>query len=340
MVASAPYHFRFKAPRPGSFMLSVIVPCFNEEEVIEATYSRLRQEVQRCTPNYELVFVDDGSRDRTFEILARLLKDDNNLQCIRLSRNFGHQIAVTAGLNACVGDAVVIIDADLQDPPEVIAEMVSKWRAGYDVVYGQRWARQGESRFKLWTARAFYRVMNALSEVPIPSEVGDFRLIDRRVVDALGMMPERHRLLRGMTSWAGFDQTSVGYVRAPRQAGTSKYPLGKMLKLALDGIVSFSIKPLRLVTYVGLCMFGLSMFGIGYALIMRLVSEIWVPGWTLLFIGNLLFGGIQFMVLGILGEYIGRIYSEAKGRPLYLIAAHEGQRRREPSGSALRSAAE
>jgi dolichol-phosphate mannosyltransferase len=308
------------AGKPSAFHLSIIVPCYNEQEVVRATYQRLTKVARQLGCAYELLFVDDGSRDATPALLDAICRDDRNARRLRLSRNFGHQVAVTAGLDHARGDAVVIIDADLQDPPEVIGEMVARWREGYDVVYGQRIERRGESRFKLSTAHLFYRLINALSEVPIPNDTGDFRLIDRRVVDALRKMPERHRLLRGMTSWVGFNQTSVGYVRAPRHAGRSKYPLKRMLLLALDGIVSFSITPLRLVTFIGAAMFGLSLLGIVYALGMRLVTDIWVPGWTLLFIGNLLFGGIQFIVLGILGEYIGRIYNEAKQRPLYFLA--------------------
>jgi polyisoprenyl-phosphate glycosyltransferase len=311
-------------PRRDVFGLSIVVPCFDEQEVIGAAYASLREVAQSITDNYELIFIDDGSRDDTFAILREICRGNHHIRCLKLSRNFGHQIAVTAGLDAAAGDAVVIIDADLQDPPKVIIDMVEKWRAGFDVVYGQREARQGESRFKLCTAHLFYRVVNALSEVPIPRDTGDFRLIDRCVVDAIRMMPERHRLLRGMTSWIGFNQTSVRYVRAPRLAGTSKYPLRKMINLALDGIVSFSVKPLRLVAYLGATMFCLSLLGILYALMMRLLTEVWVPGWTLLFIGSLFFSGVQFIVLGILGEYLGRVYSEVKGRPLYLVAAREG----------------
>src|SRR5713101_7033434 len=285
LLASRPAH-RFDARQRRDFPLSIVVPCFNEQEVVRITYTKLRDTVELITPNYELIFVDDGSRDQTFELLCELCHKDHHVQCLRLSRNFGHQIAVTAGLEACRGDAAVIIDADLQDPPAVIIEMVERWRAGYDVVYGQRRTREGESWFKLWTARLFYRVINALSEIPIPQDTGDFRLIDRRVIDALRMMPERHRLLRGMMSWVGFAQTSLQYVRAPRFAGTTKYPLSKMLKLALDGILPFSIKPLRLVSYIGCSMFCLSMLGIAYALIVRILTEHWVAGWTLLFIGN------------------------------------------------------
>jgi dolichol-phosphate mannosyltransferase len=315
---------QFHGRRDRDFTLSIIVPCYNEEEVIRTTFMKLREVALLVTPHFELIFVDDGSKDATFEILREICEGDEHAQCVRLSRNFGHQVAVTAGLEESRGDAAVIIDADLQDPPAVILEMVEKWREGYDVVYGQRQTREGESLFKLGTAFLFYRLINVLSEISIPADTGDFRLIDRRVIDALRMMPERHRLLRGMMSWVGYNQMGVPYVRAPRFAGTSKYPLSKMLGLALDGILSFSIKPLRFVTYIGCGMFCLSVFGIGYALIIRLLTDHWVPGWTLLFIGNLLFSGVEFIILGILGEYVGRIYSEAKARPLYLVASRVG----------------
>jgi dolichol-phosphate mannosyltransferase len=239
---------------------------------------------------------------------------------IKLSRNFGHQIAVTAGLEYADGDAVVLIDADLQDPPEVIPEMVAKWREGFEVVYGVRTSREGESPFKLWTARMFYRVINKLSEVPLPLDTGDFRLIDRKVVLALRRMRERYRLLRGMTSWVGFRQIALPYRRHRRFAGESKYPLRKMIALALDGILSFSVVPLRIVTALGLIMSVFSAIGIAYALIGRLFGDDWVPGWTMMFITVLFFGGIQFIFLGIIGEYVGRIYGEVKQRPLFLVS--------------------
>ena len=305
-------------------ILSVIVPCFNEEEVIEHTNERLAKALGAITPDFEIIYVDDGSRDRTAELLHRIQASSPQVKVIRLSRNFGHQIAVTAGVEYARGQAVVLIDADLQDPPEVIADMVAKWREGYHVVYGQRIDRPGETRFKLWTAKAFYRLINRLSEVPIPLDTGDFRLMDRTVVDALGRMREKHRLLRAMTSWVGFKQVAVPYKRAERFAGTSKYPLRKMLVLAADGIVSFSAVPLKIVTTVGLAFSALSVLGILYAIVQRLFTDIWVPGWTLIFITVLLIGGLQFIFLGVMGEYIGRIYSEAKNRPLFLVMEELG----------------
>lgn len=313
-----------RTPVPTNPNISVIVPCFNEAAVIEVTHGRLSSALRAISPSYEIIYVDDGSRDATAELLSGIQRSDRNVRFIRLSRNFGHQIAVTAGIEYAQGDAVVLIDADLQDPPEVIADLVTKWEEGYHVVYAQRAVRQGESHFKLWTARAFYRLINQLSEVPIPLDTGDFRLMDRSVVDALKRMPERHRMLRAMTSWVGFRQASVPYVRAERFAGESKYPLKKMIAFALDGIVSFSAIPLKVVTFFGFAFSALSMLGIFYALILRLLTDTWVPGWTLIFISTMLIGGLQFIFLGVIGEYVGRIYSEAKGRPLFLVMQELG----------------
>ena len=305
-------------------LLSVIVPCFNEAAVIEHAHARLEAALRAITPDFEIIYVDDGSRDSTAELLQAIQQAHREVRVLRLSRNFGHQIAVSAGLDYATGDAVVLIDADLQDPPEVIAAMVAKWREGFHVVYGQRSERAGESRFKLWTAHAFYRLINRLSEVPIPLDTGDFRLMDRAVVDALRRMREKHRMLRAMTSWVGFKQVAVPYERAERFAGESKYPLRKMLAFALDGIISFSAIPLRVVTMVGLAFSGLSVLGILYALAMRLWTSNWVAGWTLIFITLMMIGGLQFIFLGVMGEYIGRIYSEAKDRPLFLIMEELG----------------
>jgi len=305
-------------------VLSIVTPCFNEEEVIDHTHARLTNALSAITEDFEIIYVDDGSRDSTAERLREIQARDGRVKVIRLSRNFGHQIAVTAGMSYAAGEAVVLIDADLQDPPEVIGEMMAKWREGFQVVYGQRTERAGETRFKLWTAPAFYRLINRLSEVPIPLDTGDFRLMDRAVVDALGRMNERHRLLRAMTSWVGFRQAAVPYSRAERFAGASKYPLSKMLGLALDGIISFSTVPLKLVTIVGLSFSLLSVAGVIYALAARLLTDNWVPGWTLIFIALLLIGGLQLVFLGVIGEYVGRIYSEAKGRPLFLVLEELG----------------
>ena len=300
-------------------LLSVVVPCYNEEEVIPITHNRLIFVLEEITPQFELIYIDDGSQDETPNHLRQLQQHDQRVKVVFLSRNFGHQMAITAGLDHVSGDAVVLIDADLQDPPEVIKEMVNRWYEGYDVVYGVRTDRQGETPFKLWSAKAFYRMMNRLSDVPIPLDTGDFRLMDRRVVEALKIMPERDRFLRGMVSWVGFRQVAVSYQRSPRIAGVSKYPLFKMIRFAADGILSFSLVPLRIAIWVGLLTVALSFLGILYALFVRLFTLSWVPGWTISFIAILFIGGIQLIFLGVIGEYIGRIYREDKRRPLYLV---------------------
>ena len=270
------------------------------------------------SPDRSEHLVRDRLRGRRISWLNLLHSSDPNVTVVELSRNFGHQTAVTAGLDVAQGDVVVIIDADLQDPPELIRDMIAIWQQGYEVVYGVRGSREGESGFKLWTAKTFYRLINKMSDVPIPLDTGDFRLLDRKAVDAMKSLPERHRLLRGMCSWIGFRQYGLKYARAARFAGTTKYPLRKMLNLALDGIASFSTVPLRLLAVVGMISALLSILGVIYALSLRLFTHIWVPGWTLLFIGLLLIGGLQMISIGIVGEYVGRIYDEAKQRPLYL----------------------
>ncbi len=306
-------------------ILSIVIPCYNEEEVIAETINRL---LSVCDAgkgcNFELIFVDDGSRDRTRELLRTFAEKDSRIRVIGFARNFGHQIAVTAGIDAARGDAVVLIDADLQDPPEVIPDMISKWREGFDVVYGIRTERAGESRFKLATARTFYRVLNKLSDVPIPLDTGDFRLLSRAVADALRAMPERDRFLRGMVSWAGFRQTALPYKRSGRFAGKSKYPLRKMLHFAIDGILSFSTKPLQMSIGLGMIAATIALIGIIYAIALRLFTNIWVEGWTALMIAVLFLGGAQLLCVGILGEYIGRIYNEMKKRPMYVTDEYIG----------------
>ena len=301
-------------------MLSIIVPCYNEIEVIGETHRRLGQCLEGITPHWEIVYVDDGSRDGTVEALTKLARDEPRMLVVRLARNFGHQLAVSAGLDRVQGAAVIIIDADLQDPPEVIADMIALWEQGADVVLGKRRSRDGDSWFKRKTAASFYRFLDAISDVPIPLDVGDFRLLDRAVVDVLRTMPERHRLLRAMTSWVGFRQVELPYDRAARFAGTTKYPLKKMLRLSLDGILSFSTVPLQMIGFLGLTLASFAVLGILYALILRLFTSDWVPGFTLLFVAMLLIGGLQFISLSVIGAYIGRIYSEAKQRPLYVVA--------------------
>ena len=310
-------------------LLSVVVPCYNEEAVISETHRRLTATLDGLEGlqglDYEVVYVDDGSRDRTADLLRALHRGDpRHVRVVCFSRNFGHQIAVTAGVAHASGDAVVLIDADLQDPPEVIADMVARWRDGYQVAYGVRTDRPGETAFKRATAKGFYRLLNRLSDTPIPLDTGDFRLMDRAVVDALQSMPERDRFVRGMVSWVGFRQTEVPYRRAPRLAGESKYPLVKMLRFAIDGIASFSTAPLRLATWLGFSVSALSVLGIGYALAMRVFTSNWVTGWTALMICVLFMGGVQLISLGLIGEYLGRVYGEVKRRPLYLVQEQHG----------------
>ncbi|MHB1187317.1 glycosyltransferase family 2 protein [Thiobacillus sp.] len=306
-------------------LLSVVIPCFNEEEVIGETVKRLNAFCSELVNlDVELIFVDDGSHDRTPELLRSFAAEDSRIRLILFARNFGHQIAVTAGIDAASGDAVVLIDADLQDPPEVVHEMIAKWREGYDVVYGTRTERPGESAFKRATARGFYRLLNRLSDVPIPLDTGDFRLMSRSVVDTLNAMPERDRFVRGMVSWVGFKQIALPYKRAARFAGESKYPLRKMLRFATDGILSFSTKPLQVSVGLGMLCAALALAGILYALALRLFTNMWVEGWTALMIAVLFIGGVQLISVGILGEYVGRIYSEVKNRPLYIVQEYVG----------------
>ena len=306
-------------------LLSIVIPCFNEEEVISDSISILRKLCgafdDLCV---ELLFVDDGSSDRTAQILSAEAIKDPRIKVIVFSRNFGHQIAVSAGIDAASGDAVVLIDADMQDPPEVVIKMVDKWREGFDVVYGVRTERLGESFFKKQSASYFYRILNKLADVPIPLDTGDFRLMTKSVVESIRAMPERDRFIRGMVSWVGFRQTAINYTRSERLAGVTKYPLRKMIRFAIDGVLSFSIKPLQLSVGLGMFCALLSTLGILYALGLRIFTNIWVEGWTALMIAVLFIGGVQLICLGILGEYIGRIYIEAKGRPLYIVRTYIG----------------
>jgi dolichol-phosphate mannosyltransferase len=306
-------------------LLSIVVPCFNEADVLWETHGRLVHTLTQLRDlDFEIIYVDDGSRDATPDVLREIQALDARVRTLRFSRNFGHQTAVTAGLEHASGDAVVLIDADLQDPPDVIADMVARWREGYDVAYGVRIDRDGETRFKLATAKAFYRLLNRLSETEIPLDTGDFRLMDRAVVDVLRSMPERDRFVRGMVAWVGFRQIAVPYRRAARFAGESKYPFFKMVRFALDGLTSFSRAPLRLATWMGFLVSGVALAAITYALFLRLFTNNWVTGWTALFIAVLFIGGAQLLSLGVIGEYIGRIYGESKRRPLYLVEEAHG----------------
>jgi dolichol-phosphate mannosyltransferase len=296
-----------------------VVPCYNEEQVIDACHAQLTRVLSQSISDYQIVYVNDGSTDATFDLLCEKHRLDAHVKVVDLSRNFGHQIAVSAGLEHADGVAVAVMDADLQDPPEILVEMFRLWQQGYEVIFGVRKTRAGESWFKRKSADWFYRILNWFSDTEIPRDTGDFRLLDRKAVNALLRMKERDRLLRGLSSWIGFRRYALEYERAARQAGTSKYPLHKMIALALDGILSFSVVPLRIVSALGVATAGISVLGILYALILRLFTRIWVPGWTLLFIGMLFIGGLQMLSLGVVGEYIGRIYTEAKQRPLYLV---------------------
>src|ERR1700734_1916126 len=306
-------------------MISIVVPCLNEEEVLRETNRRLVAVLEQLPQKFEILYVDDGSTDRTPEILRELQALDERIRVVRFSRNFGHQLAITAGLEHASGDAVAIIDADLQDPPEVIADFVAKWMDGYDVVYGVRSERQGETAFKLWTAKWFYRFIGKLSDTEIPLDTGDFRLMDRRVVDALLAMPERDRYVRGMVSWIGFSQTAAPYRRGARVAGATKFSLIKMLRFATDGIVSFSILPLRLATWVGFAASGIALLGILITVVERLMGvEGLVKGWASILVAILFIGGVQLICMGIIGEYVGRIYGESKRRPLYVVRERMG----------------
>lgn len=298
---------------------SIVIPVYNEEEVIEHTYERLKTVMQSSDGNYELLFINDGSKDRSVDILLQLSEQDKTIKIVDFSRNFGHQIAITAGMDYASGNAIVIIDADLQDPPELILEMIQKWKEGYDVVYAKRTARKGETFFKKQTASAFYKTLRAMTEIDIPIDTGDFRLIDRKVCDQMNNIHEKNRFVRGLVSWVGFKQTAVEYERDERFAGETKYPLKRMLKLSLDGITSFSYKPLKLANYLGA---SLSLIGFVYMLIVlyqKLFTTTTVTGWSSIIVIQLFFSGITLMMLGVIGEYIGRIYDEAKNRPLYIV---------------------
>jgi glycosyltransferase involved in cell wall biosynthesis len=306
-------------------LLSVVVPCFNEEEVLHDTCRRLVAVLEQLPLKFEIIYVDDGSEDSTAEVVRQAAAEDERVRVIRFSRNFGHQMAITAGLEHASGDAVVVIDADLQDPPEVILEFVRNWRDGYDVVYGVRAERCGETAFKLWTAKAFYRCIDRLSDTRIPLDTGDFRLMDRRVVDALLAMPERDRFVRGMVSWLGFSQIAVPYRRAARTAGVTKFSFFRMLRFAMDGIFSFSIVPLRLATWTGFAASGIAILGILVALVERILGVPGlVKGWTSMVTAILFLGGVQLICMGIIGEYVGRIYGESKRRPLYVLRERIG----------------
>ena len=297
---------------------SIVAPVFNEEETLPHFYQRIVSVMEPLGEAFELVLVNDGSRDGSYTVMQKLHQHDPRVRAVDFSRNFGHQIAISAGLDHAHGDAVVIIDSDLQDPPEVIPQLIASWKKGAEVVYAQRSKRAGETRFKLFTAAAFYRLIDRITSINIPRDTGDFRLLDRQVVKALIGMREQHRFMRGLSAWVGFRQEAVQYERHERFAGTTKYPLGKMIRFSLDAITSFSHVPLQLATTFGFFLAGISLIGIVVAVILRLFTNA-IVGQASTLILVLFLGGIQLIFLGIIGEYLGRIYDEVRARPLYIV---------------------
>jgi len=304
----------------SSITYSIVAPIYNELENIPELFKRVSEVMDSTGEPWELVLVDDGCTDGSTDRIRELAIKDGRVRPVIFARNFGHQIAVTAGMDYARGDAVVIIDADLQDPPEVILELAKKWKEGYEVVYAVRAEREGETKFKIWTASLFYRLIYRITDVKIPLDTGDFRLIDRKVVTVMNGMREKHRFLRGMGAWVGFKQIGVEYKRAARYSGETKYPLKKMLRLAINAITGFSYFPLQLATYFGFISAGLAILAIPIIVTLRLAGEThFFEGQTTTLVAVLFLGGVQLISLGILGEYIGRIYDEAKGRPLYVV---------------------
>jgi glycosyltransferase involved in cell wall biosynthesis len=315
--------------RPVTF--SIAVPVYNEVDSLPELYPRVRAVMESLGESWELILIDDGSTDGSTEVIKSLSAEDRRVRPVIFARNFGHQIAITAGLDYSRGEVVIIMDADLQDPPEVITDLVAKWREGYEVVYAVREERVGESWFKKFTAAFFYRVINRITDVNIPLDTGDFRLVDRKVVDTLNKMRERHRFPRGMAAWVGFRQIGVPYKRAARFAGETKYPFNKMLRLALNAITGFSYFPLQLATYFGFVCAGISALAIPIVIVLRLAGSQAFFGQATTLIAVLFLGGVQLISLGILGEYVGRIYDEAKGRPLYIVREESGSGKNDPS---------
>lgn len=299
--------------------ISVIIPVFNEEKNIFSVYNRCISVLDSIGEDYELIFINDGSTDTTFQLVYQLSESDARVKYINLSRNFGHQIAVSAGLDACNGLYAVIIDADLQDPPELISNLYTKAQEGFDVVYAKRQLRKGETFFKSVTAKFFYRLLKKITTINIPLDTGDFRIISRKVINVLKQMPEQQKFLRGQIAWAGFKQTAVEYQREERTAGTSGYTVKKMIRLAMDGITSFSNLPLRIATVAGFIVSGITFCVALYALYARFISKDYVPGWTSIIISVLFIGGVQLISIGIIGEYISRISSNVRNRPLYVV---------------------
>jgi dolichol-phosphate mannosyltransferase len=308
----------------ATLTLSVVVPVYNEVEVLPAFYERLTRALEQQGDSYEVVFVNDGSNDGSLTLLTELRRRDSRVKVLGLSRNFGHQVAITAGVDYSAGQAVVIMDADLQDPPEIIPQLVAEWRTGFDVVFAVRESRRGESLFKRTTAALFYRLLQRLTSTDIPLDAGDFRLLSRRAVEALKPLRERNRFVRGLVGWIGFSHTAVRFVRDARHAGETKYPLRRMVRFALNGLFSFSFAPLQLATLLGFTVSVLSLVYIVYAINLKLFTDRTVQGWASIMVALLFIGGVQLISLGIIGEYIGRIYDEVKQRPLYLVERAEG----------------
>jgi len=303
-----------------SYKIAIVAPCYNEEAGLPEFVRRTKAVCAQLGCAYEIVLVNDGSRDRTLAVALDLAAQDPFTRVVNLLRNFGHQAAVTAGLDVADGDAVILIDSDLQDPPEVILEMIAAWRQGADVAYGQRRTREGETPFKLFTARLFYYVLRGLTKSDIPADTGDFRLMDRRVVRVLRQMRERHRFIRGMVSWVGGSQVAVAYDRKARFAGETKYPLRKMTAFAVDAITSFSIVPLRLVSWLALTVISITVVtGFGLVLMKMIRPDYFIPGYPSIVITIVFFGGVQLLALGIIGEYLGRMYESSKARPIYIV---------------------
>lgn len=299
-------------------LYSVVVPLYNEELVLDETYNRLTTVLEKIDGEYEIILVNDGSRDKTEEMARAIASKDKRVKFISFSRNFGHQNAITAGMDHASGEAIVVIDADLQDPPELIYQMIEKYHEGYDVVYAVRAKRKGETIFKKVTAKAFYRILKKLVDIDIPVDTGDYRLISREVCNVLRRMREKNRFVRGMVSWIGFKQIGIPFVREERFAGETKYTLSKMIKFSLDGIVSFSTKPLKFTVHIGFTLAILSFLYACYLIVNKLLFSNVIEGWTSMVVIVLFIGGIQMIALGIIGEYIARIYEESKNRPLYI----------------------
>ncbi|MBC2457249.1 MULTISPECIES: glycosyltransferase family 2 protein [Clostridium] len=300
---------------------SVIVPLYNEELVINQSYKRLKEVMDSTNESYEIVFVNDGSKDRTREIAEEICSRDENIKLINFSRNFGHQAAITAGMDLALGDAIIVIDADLQDPPEVMLKMIEKWKEGYEVVYGKRVKREGETFFKKFTARVYYRLLRSMTTVDVPVDAGDFRLIDRKVCNTLIALPERNRYVRGLVSWVGYKQTYVEFIRQERFAGKTKYPLKKMFKLACDGITALSYKPLIIAGHFGIIALLVGIILMFVDITKAIINKSSVLNFTMMIGINMMMFGVVLGCIGIMGQYIGRIFDESKGRPIYVISS-------------------